>query len=1051
LLDDEPPRALAFDPSGAMLASAAPDGARVWDLRAARQVRHFDRGREVRAVAFHPVRPVVAVARRGGVTAWDVTTGDAALELQSERKQADFETVQFADAGSRLLTSHRGHVQVWDGNSGTLLEKLAMPRGDSAAPSVVEHRGQLLIATDRVRRWSTDAPPPLATPPGEPWVELHPGMSAAGLSLTAPGKAALDGEPLDVPLYGGLADGAASRASQVLPASAVRVSPLSPTGRYQILIADPDDGRSLRAPYLLDRGQRRLTRIDTGRFGPQQWVQWSGQERYALLVHADRDDESLWAVDLSSGATAEVLVSRFRSESLRVRRDSVAWQRASVFDVVVNVVARPPPERGVARRLRSERVRIDLRHAPFAAPPEPLAAHARMQPPEGPRDHEATGKPQRDDGALERWLDFAMRAAEQIQSGAVERALESLNRLLERARELMRQALALLAFLGLLALGCIALVVAIALLRLALRFAPGVAGGVAGAAALAGVAMLVWTWVTLPPAARMDDVINTFRIFVRREATGLEMIDSVRNLRVPLDHMSPHLITALIAKEDRRFHSHFGFDPVRMVGAVVGVGGASTISQQLARSLFLSRERSYLRKFKEMLLAVKLERRYGKHRILEMYLNNAYFGRGAYGVETASRIYFQKTSAELTLLEAAALIATLPKPAVYNPARSPNRAEVVLATMVANGSLTEAEAQKTRKTSFERGTRTLHEIQPRYFFDWLRPLLEPHLPDEGDALWALTTLDPELQVYAENSLWQGLDRLTKRGFAASEGALVAIDPEDGAVRAMVGGRDYGLSQYNRAVQARRSIGSLAKPFVALAALEKGWREDSPIQDAPLEVGDYRPRNFDGRFHGTMTLSRALATSCNTCAVRLQEAVGRKPVAALTSRIVPDLEVRPDLTFALGTTDASPLQMAAGYAAFANGGYGLAPYGIVTLRSPEGATLEWRRRPELDRVATPTAISALNRLLRGVIGEGGTAAGARIDGQDAAGKTGTTQDHADAWFVGYTRHLVTAVWTGNDDPARKTNGLTGGVAAAEIWAPMMRSAHSHLEYAREPLP
>jgi penicillin-binding protein 1A len=267
---------------------------------------------------------------------------------------------------------------------------------------------------------------------------------------------------------------------------------------------------------------------------------------------------------------------------------------------------------------------------------------------------------------------------------------------------------------------------------------------------------------------------------------------------------------------------------------------------------------------------------------------------------------------------------------------------------------------------------------------------------------------------------------------------------------MVGGRDYGASQYNRAAQARRSIGSLAKPIVALAALENGWRETSPIEDAPLAIGDYRPRNFDGKFHGVMPVSRAIATSCNTCAVRLQEAVGRKPVAGLASRLL-DTEVQPDVTFALGTTDASPLQMASVYGTFANGGYRVRPYGVVALRSPEGATLEWRSRPQPDRIATPTAISALNRMLRGVLEAGGTASAAAIAGQDAAGKTGTTQDHADAWFVGYTRHLATAVWVGNDDPSRKTGGLTGGVAAGEIWAPMMRSAHSHLEHAREPLP
>lgn len=504
------------------------------------------------------------------------------------------------------------------------------------------------------------------------------------------------------------------------------------------------------------------------------------------------------------------------------------------------------------------------------------------------------------------------------------------------------------------------------------------------------------------------------------------------------------LVQALVATEDRRFFSHFGIDPISIARAAMvnlqagrTVQGGSTLTQQLAKNVFLSAERSYSRKIQELLLSFWLEHRFSKQEILAIYLNRVYFGAGAYGVDAAARKYFGHPVEDLTAYQSAMLVGLLKAPSRYNPAvdreLSEGRTRQVLLNMADAGYLTEAEALHiAARPAPIRGAAGVSRNH-RYFADWARERAGGYAGPGGGDRTVRTTLDRRLQRLAEIAAAEGMKRGVKKG--ARQIAMVVMSP-DGAVRAMIGGRDYAASQFNRATQALRQPGSAFKPFVFLAALEAGYQPDTPLNDAALAIDGWKPRNFDGRYRGEVTLEDALADSLNAATVGLSEAIGRRRALSVARRLglTATLPDRPSL--ALGSGEVTLLEMTAAYAAFANHGRFVTPYAVEVIDTSDEGEIYVRGGNAAPEVVDARSVAALNRMLQSAV-ERGTGRRARI-GRPAAGKTGTSQDFRDAWFIGYTADLVAGVWVGRDD-ASPMDGVTGGSLPAEIWAAFMSEA------------
>ena len=514
---------------------------------------------------------------------------------------------------------------------------------------------------------------------------------------------------------------------------------------------------------------------------------------------------------------------------------------------------------------------------------------------------------------------------------------------------------------------------------------------------------------------------------------------------VGMVEMPPHLPLAIIATEDRRFYGHFGMDIIGLSRAMVAnvkagdvVQGGSTITQQLAKNLFLTPERTVLRKVRELLLALWLEARLTKDEILTLYMNRVYLGAGAYGVEAASQRYFGKSARRVNLQEAALLAGLLKAPSRYAPTnnikRSRDRAAQVLANMVAAGYLTKAQATTAKKMP-ARLARHSRTKGVRYFADWIQERLPALIGNHNEDLIVFTTMSPKAQYIAESALATTLKRHGKLRNVA-QGALVAVAP-DGAVRAMVGGRSYSQSQFNRAVQAHRQPGSAFKPFVYLAALEAGLYPSDKVKDSPVNVDGWKPRNFKNKFAGNVTLTRALAQSINTVAVKVSERVGRNQVIATAHRLGITSPIASQPALALGASEVTLLELTAAYAPFANGGYAIAPHGIVEIRTRAGQMLYRRNGSSLGRVIETRNLRHINSMLSETLVTG-TGRAALLGDRAAAGKTGTSQKYRDCWFVGYTANLVTGVWLGNDDDT-PTKRLTGGQLPAYIWKNFMQRA------------
>ncbi|MEO5374691.1 MAG: PBP1A family penicillin-binding protein [Alphaproteobacteria bacterium] len=573
-----------------------------------------------------------------------------------------------------------------------------------------------------------------------------------------------------------------------------------------------------------------------------------------------------------------------------------------------------------------------------------------------------------------------------------------------------------------------------------------------GGMAVAGV--LAWYAADLPDVNGAALQRRPSVTLLAGDGETIAAIGDVYGDPVTLSNLPRHVPQALIAIEDRRFYSHFGIDVVGVARAMVAnlrarrvVQGGSTLTQQVAKNLFLTPERNFKRKVQELLLALWLERKFTKDQILSLYLNRVYLGSGTYGVEAASRRYFGHPARELTLYQAA-MLAGLPKaPSRYNPAIDPQaadrRARQVLDAMVEAGAIDAAKARTVQATA---ATATAAAQVPtgRYFADWVMEQVPGFIGQIDRDLVVVTTLDRKMQISAENAVEA---TLAGPGVKArvSQGAAVVMTP-DGAVRAMVGGREYGDSQFNRATQAQRQPGSSFKPFVYLAGLEGGLAPDSIMTDGPVTIGRWSPKNYNHRYEGPVTLAHALAHSTNTVAVRVAERAGFRRVAEVAERLGLRMPAKPDASIALGTSEVTLLDLTAAYAAFASGGYGAFPFGILEIRERGGAVLYRRSGAGPGRVVTPGHVGAMNRLMAGVI-TGGTGRKAALD-RPAAGKTGTTQDFHDAWFMGFTANYVTGVWLGNDDNAAMKD-VTGGSLPAVLWHDIMLAAHHGLP--AHPLP
>ncbi|HEV2303262.1 MAG TPA: PBP1A family penicillin-binding protein [Stellaceae bacterium] len=565
-------------------------------------------------------------------------------------------------------------------------------------------------------------------------------------------------------------------------------------------------------------------------------------------------------------------------------------------------------------------------------------------------------------------------------------------------------------------------------------------------ALIIGAGGLAYFAFTLPDTSRLAAAERRPSITIlAADGTRIATYGDLFGRALSLKEMSPYLPEAVIATEDRRFYSNFGIDPIGIARAALAdlmaghiVEGGSTITQQLAKNLFLTPRRSLGRKLREVLLALWLDHRFTKDEILEIYLNRIYLGAGAYGVDAAARRYFHKSARRLSLYESAMIAGLLKAPTRYNPIRDRALAEArtaqVLDNMADAGFVTQAQASAAERQGERSPPVVASRPGSRYFADWIADQLPDFVGGNRSDLTVKTTLYPRLQSEAERAIDDVLARGGAKA-AVGEGALVAMSP-DGAVRALVGGRDYDESQFDRATAAERQPGSAFKPFVYLAGLEAGLSPADHFNDRPIRIGNWQPHDYTRRYRGEVTMAEGLAQSINTVAVEIAERAGVKNVIAVAHRLGIASPLPQDASIALGTGEVNLLELASAYAPFANGGHGVLPYGILEIRDRQGRVLFRRGGSGPGRVMSEEEVGEMNGMLSAVIAEG-TGRKAALP-RPAAGKTGTTQDYRDAWFLGYTADLVAGVWFGNDDN-RPMRRVTGGSLPAEVWREFMLAA------------
>lgn len=570
---------------------------------------------------------------------------------------------------------------------------------------------------------------------------------------------------------------------------------------------------------------------------------------------------------------------------------------------------------------------------------------------------------------------------------------------------------------------------------------------------LAGLVALKLYLAIIPPIANLSDFKpNMVTKFLSADGEVIKTFNACTFSKVEANQIPKELKEAIVATEDKNFYNHPGYDLCGVARSMIEntiaghvVQGGSTITQQLSRMLFLSNEQSYTRKIKEIIIAAQIEKSISKDQILTMYLNNVYLGSGAYGVEGAAQIYFAKHLDQLTLAEIA-LIAGLPQaPSVYSPFNNPDlaikRRNQVLQRMyrmkyIDKNMMDRAMAEKLHLTSMPQSY--LLNKAP-YFCDMVMRELEKlgfteqEISQGGYKI--VTTLDYKTQVKTNEAIVSELNAYGLRG-DKNQAAVFAFSPVDGRILAYAGGKDYSKSQYDRVTQAVRPPGSAFKPFIYTAAVEKGVSPNDLIDDKPFTAGTWNPHNYGNRYRGQIPVYKALMISSNVCAARLIQYVGVRAVIQIARIMGITTPLEYDYTIALGSNGVKLYELTRAYGIYANGGFKVEPYGIERIESSRGKVLYSASRPRITKVLSSDTAATMTAMLRTVI-EHGTGMAANI-GRPAAGKTGTTDDYKDAWFVGYTPSVVMGVWVGNDDNT-KMRGLTGGTVPALIWRDIMRVA------------
>ena len=573
---------------------------------------------------------------------------------------------------------------------------------------------------------------------------------------------------------------------------------------------------------------------------------------------------------------------------------------------------------------------------------------------------------------------------------------------------------------------------------------------------IAGAGAIAWVGAHLPPIQSLEIPKRPPTIdIVDDQGHALARRGDLAGPPVALRDMPPYVPQAFVAIEDRRFYEHFGVDPLGIARAFVanvlhrGVAqGGSTITQQLAKNLFLTQERTITRKLQEVLLALWLERKFSKAQILDLYLNRVYFGSGAYGVQQASEIYFGKPASQLTLAEAAMLAGLVKSPSRLAPTRNYREAEKRSKLVLANMADLRFISRASERLALAQPPRIAHKTNGgsvNYVADWVMDALDDILGHVDEDIVVRTSINPSMQATAEQAVDQELAAKGAK-VRVSQGALVAMTP-DGAVRALIGGRNYAQSQYNRAIAARRQPGSSFKPFVYLTAMENGLTPDTIRDDKPIDVRGWRPDNYGHEYFGAVPLWKALAFSLNSVSVRLTLEMTPAAVVRTAHKLGIASKLEPNASIALGTSEVSPLELVGAYAPFANGGYAVVPHVIDRITTRSGKVLYEFPHAQLGRIIDARYVAMMNFMMEQTLAVG-TARHASLPGWTAAGKTGTSQDFRDAWFVGYTPYLVTGVWLGNDD-GTSTKHVTGGSLPVDIWSRFMREAHKGVPVATLP--
>ncbi|MES2984007.1 MAG: PBP1A family penicillin-binding protein [Pseudomonadota bacterium] len=568
--------------------------------------------------------------------------------------------------------------------------------------------------------------------------------------------------------------------------------------------------------------------------------------------------------------------------------------------------------------------------------------------------------------------------------------------------------------------------------------------------------IIMYFAATLPDIRALDTIKKQQGITVETiDGRVIANYGDVYGSYIPYDQLPKPLVQAVIATEDRRFFEHHGVDFFGIARAIVTnitrgqmVQGGSTVTQQVAKNVFLTPDRTFSRKMQEMLLAFWLEARFSKKEIMAIYLNRVYLGSGTFGVDAASRRYFNKSARDLNLFESALMAGLLKAPSRYSPTANAERARTrvhqVLLNMVDAGYLKEREIAPAMASLSKSPARETQGGDVRYFTDWIVDSIPDVVGQVDEDMIVTTTLDTQMQAQAQDAL-QNVIAMQGEKKNVTQGAIVSMKP-DGAVQALIGGMSYAQSQYNRATQAKRQPGSSFKLFVYLAALEAGMTPQSMVEDAPIsiQVGNrvWSPENFEvGGYRGQIPMVEAIRYSLNTVSVRLSQFTGVSKVAQMAMRLgVPNIPERPSI--ALGAVEATLLEMTSAYAHLPSGGKRVEPYGILSIRTRNKEIYKRPDAVESDSVLAKGTVEMMNYMLMDVVTRG-TAVKAGLPGRQAAGKTGTSQDYKDAWFVGFTSQLVTGVWVGNDDN-KSMKKITGGSIPATIW-------HDYMIKAMEGLP